>query len=778
MSRILPVFVVLLFVGCSEPTPAPGADAGQDGALSDAQADGLSADSGPVDPCEGVECSEANRSVCTAEGGAPACVCDAGFEERDGSCEAMLECTEATCGSNGDCRLEEGGPVCDCALGRDGRFCENCDATEGYYDDGTGRCTQNACEPNPCEDPERMRCEVYDERAVCECNAGTHAEGDACVIDVVCSDTSCDGHGVCSMSEGVIECECELGFGGERCEGCDETNGYHADGVGGCTTDVCLPNLCVEPMRTVCIDDAGTPRCQCDAGAHEEDGRCVADETCEASTCSGHGSCTVTMGRAECMCDVEWDDGAECAECAAGYHADGAGGCTMDACLPNPCDEPLMGVCVAVGATAVCECDAGAHPDGAGGCTTDPCLPNRCLAMNQSCRVVGDAAECFTPACTDDNPCTDDEVVGGVCVHTPLANGSNCDDNICVSGQTCTAAVCGGGSAVVCDDGNACTADSCDVVEGCVSVVDDTLTPPDDGIPCTVGRCEGGGAVHTESDAMCDDGLYCTGAEYCVPGPGADAAGCVADGPPSAPGPSTPCAMYSCDEGSDSFVLDTLAPGAACDDGIACTTGDVCSASSVCLGSPTATCGGGTTCASTGPLGPTFNIGVAQVSGTITQNGGLLPIQSSSSTDGILWAVSKDTAAYHQLHNIDWGARSPSYSRPADDDTYASQLIPGVYDIVYTRNYTTGSTFNRVYAQNRTPGDAAVNAYRVVQSDVVVPAGGRIIDIDIGVTQITGTITQNGGLLPIQSSSSTDGLLWAVSKDTGAYHQLHNIDWG
>ncbi|MFK8004354.1 MAG: hypothetical protein AB8H86_32610, partial [Polyangiales bacterium] len=172
------------------------------------------------------------------------------------------------------------------------------------------------------------------------------------------------------------------------------------------------------------------------------------------------------------------------------------------------------------------------------------------------------------------------------------------------------------------------------------------------------------------------------------------------------------------------------------------------------------------------------DIGVTQITGTITQNGGLLPIQSSSSTDGLLWAVSKDTGAYHQLHNIDWGARSPSYSRPADDDTYASQLMPGVYDIVYTRNYTTGSTFNRVYAQNRTPVDAAVNAYRVVQSDVTISGGSQVLNVDIGVTQITGTITQNGGLLPIQSSSSTDGLLWAVSKDTGAYHQLHNIDWG
>jgi Dictyostelium (slime mold) repeat len=75
-------------------------------------------------------------------------------------------------------------------------------------------------------------------------------------------------------------------------------------------------------------------------------------------------------------------------------------------------------------------------------------------------------AQCSTDAdCDDDNACTEDRCVQGLCVNTPIS----------------------------CDDGNPCTADSCDPVIGCIHT-------PLTGNPCSTGNacvtgetCQGDG---------------------------------------------------------------------------------------------------------------------------------------------------------------------------------------------------------------------------------------------------------------------------------------------
>ncbi len=62
----------------------------------------------------------------------------------------------------------------------------------------------------------------------------------------------------------------------------------------------------------------------------------------------------------------------------------------------------------------------------------------------------------------------------------------------------------------VCDDGNACTDDSCDPMLGCEFTNDDT-NAPDDGVDCTDDLCAAGFESHTPSDLNCDDGLFCKG---------------------------------------------------------------------------------------------------------------------------------------------------------------------------------------------------------------------------------------------------------------------------
>jgi hypothetical protein len=122
-----------------------------------------------------------------------------------------------------------------------------------------------------------------------------------------------------------------------------------------------------------------------------------------------------------------------------------------------------------------------------------------------------------------------------------------------------------------CDDGVPCTVDRCDVTTGsCVHAPDDGACPGDQRCAPTVG-CVPRACT---SDASCDDGLYCNGAERCRPGmPGSDPlTGCVA-GTPVRCFDDFSCTVDACDEANDRCAF-TPDPG-ACDDRVACTA-DAC----------------------------------------------------------------------------------------------------------------------------------------------------------------------------------------------------------
>src|SRR5947208_7719289 len=83
--------------------------------------------------------------------------------------------------------------------------------------------------------------------------------------------------------------------------------------------------------------------------------------------------------------------------------------------------------------------------------------------------------------CDDGNPCTLDTCTPATgCQHTLRADGAPCPDgNFCNGTETCQAGTCTPGTPLVCDDGNACTGDSCDPATGCVFTF-----ACDDGNPC------------------------------------------------------------------------------------------------------------------------------------------------------------------------------------------------------------------------------------------------------------------------------------------------------
>jgi len=165
-----------------------------------------------------------------------------------------------------------------------------------------------------------------------------------------------------------------------------------------------------------------------------------------------------------------------------------------------------------------------------------------------------------TALCDDGDPCTDDScnIVAHACEHT--LNVAPCDDGVaCTDGDVCAGGLCGGvANDTLCDDGNPCTTGSCDSVTGC-SFADNTDSCSDGnacttGDSCSAGACVGGPAPD------CDDSNLCTD-DSCDP-----ASGCA-----------------------------TANNGVACDDGDACTTDDTCSGG-VCVGGAPPVCNDGDVC--------------------------------------------------------------------------------------------------------------------------------------------------------------------------------------
>ncbi|HYX93061.1 MAG TPA: tenascin-X, partial [Myxococcaceae bacterium] len=131
------------------------------------------------------------------------------------------------------------------------------------------------------------------------------------------------------------------------------------------------------------------------------------------------------------------------------------------------------------------------------------------------------------PDCPTPTPCHASafDVVLGRCVESELPDGTACDPhNLCLTEAACHAGRCTG-TPVVCDDGNACTVDSCNPLNGCESQPGPPC--PGDG-KCRVGRCDpkiGCGLALAEDGTVCG-ARGCDAAEICIAGE------CVVRDPP------------------------------------------------------------------------------------------------------------------------------------------------------------------------------------------------------------------------------------------------------
>ncbi len=368
-----------------------------------------------------------------------------------------------------------------------------------------------------------------------------------------------------------------------------------------CTTDTCAPGGCVSAPAAGACDD-GDP--------------CTAVDTCTGGQCVGIGS-------------IDCDDDNVCTDdaCVSGIGCQstpsvGVGGVAVPCDDGDPCtatDECAAGACVGQGALS---CDDG------NSCTDDTCEPGvgcQSTPTDPAAAVACDDGDpctltdgCFAGAClgigvlpcVDSNPCATASCVAGIGCQSSPSSGAACSDgDACTTADACVDGNCVGGPAPDCDDGNPCTADSCDPGSGCVS--SPTAAACDDGDDCTtddtclVGQCVGGpplecpdASVCTDSVCVtgqgcqaipttgpCDDGDACTVGDFC-------GTGTCQHGDPLVCDDGNPCTADTCD-----VLQGCVATPAAgeCSDGDACTTGDACSGG-VCVGGPPLTCADGNEC--------------------------------------------------------------------------------------------------------------------------------------------------------------------------------------
>jgi hypothetical protein len=305
-------------------------------------------------------------------------------------------------------------------------------------------------------------------------------------------------------------------------------------------TECCNPDCtfagagtaCGDPNVTECdladtCDGAGT--CQIN---YEPAGTTCGDPSdtdCDnPDTCDGMGGCLPNYETAGFACgdpaDTQCDNPDTCDDvgvCLINNESDGTTCDDSNACTAN--DTCGGGSCQP--GTLDCSqpnCDGTVDPRCALGCSgeTDPdafCQAQDGLFCNglETCNLSSDQCEAGPPPnCDDGVACTIDscDEVNDQCVNAP--------DN------------------TACDDGNVCTTDVCDPILGCQNTPN--TDPCDDGDFCTENDVCGGGTC-AGTPKNCDDGSFCTGIETCSPVDGS----CVS--------PGDPCTGQTvCNEGTDS----------------------------------------------------------------------------------------------------------------------------------------------------------------------------------------------------------------------------------
>jgi hypothetical protein len=272
-------------------------------------------------------------------------------------------------------------------------------------------------------------------------------------------------------------------------------------------------------------------------------------------------------------------------------------------------------------------CQPGSPPSCNDGiaCTNDICDPvdGRCEhnARNSLCsnglfcdgvERCDDEEGCVPgnpPNCNDNNSCTTDTCDENANECRNTGNSSQCSDGLFCNGvEVCGPSGCLPGTPPNCNDGVACTVDSCseaqdrcvnspnnnlcndgnycDGVEVCTANGCQAGPPPNcaDGIPCTVDACNEAtdSCTHQPNNSLCSDGKFCDGNEICNP-----TKGCQEGTAPNC-SDQFPCTVDHCIESTDTCVH--LPNDNLCDNDLFCDGEEFCSPSQGCVDGPSPDC--------------------------------------------------------------------------------------------------------------------------------------------------------------------------------------------
>ena len=548
-------------------------DADDDGGLTD---DVFQAEAFCVPDCAGMECGDDGCGGVCGECPTAAPVC------QDGICAIACtplcdgkECGDDGCwGSCGTC--PQAAPLCQdgscCAPDCMGKECgdDGCGGACGACPEAAPLCQDGICSPECIPDCSGKEC--GDDG--CGGSCGECGPGYDCVeLDTVACKPDC----------GALCAESECGSAGEDnecpCGKCDDDNP--------CTDDVCgAESTCHYPA----ID-----------GPCDDENPCTYSDTCVDGDCQGEVLPPGLLTGKECPCETTedcqlYDDGDVCSGLLTCVGPGTPGGCKADPGTVLKCDDGLF-----------CNGPEGCHPE-------EGCLPGYPPEVDDGVACTADY--CNEPsdqvvhqpediACNDHNDCTIEfcDTMNG-CQYTPLQEGECADGNACTVGDHCEQGVCVG-LEVVCDDGNPCTDEVCEL-GGCASAPNNA--PCDDGNPCTIGdQCSGGECAGIELPCQClydddcvvfEDGDLCNGTLYC------DTAAlpyeCMVDPQsvvdcPVPEGPDTACLGSFCDPETGECLFVPAQEGLPCEDGDLCTIGDACM-DGICVSGPLILCDDGNEC--------------------------------------------------------------------------------------------------------------------------------------------------------------------------------------
>ncbi|MBP48156.1 MAG: hypothetical protein CMH53_09495 [Myxococcales bacterium] len=486
--------------------------------------------------CAPLADSPCSRAVCNAQTRR----CELGIAPDNSACESADLCAQESVCLSGVCRLLK---QVQCS---DDNPCttDSCDPSSGCVFKPT---TDAACsDGNPC---------TIDDLCVDgTCQAATNICSCSADQDCSASSTPCTGPLTC------VEGDCQVNLAAAVT--CDDANP--------CTHDECDPTSgdCVfvpKSDNTPCVDDD----------------LCSVGERCIAGSCLRSAQLPCSLNEQRCataICDSKAGCVAESS--ADGTPCDDGNACTLqDTCKRGVCAGP-----------STCECSGDDDCDGqlplclgslrcvVGRCEVNPATAVPCADAGPGCVVnfcTGKGCELFTSP--DAAPCND----GTLCTV-----GDRCNDT----------AVCEGGAALNCDDGNPCTNDVCSSTAGCEFAIGFSGTPCDDGNPCTDSdSCQGascrGVSTQCEDDDPCTDNYCSASGDSCVSLPKAEGSQCddgqaCSIGDRCVKGLCVPLTIQQCDD-NDPCTDDicggilgcehpSVANGQPCDDGDLCTNSDVC----------------------------------------------------------------------------------------------------------------------------------------------------------------------------------------------------------